>query len=85
MAWVRRRGRRLAAVEQRLDALRKARAKIEDGQEEACADQLSAAVTELEASSKVALDGLDALLDETGVSAELTASTQQARPRPKLH
>lgn len=85
VAWTRRRGRRLAAVEQRLDALRKARAKIEDGQEEACANQLSAAVAELETGSRVALDQLEDPVHETGEPAKLTVSTQQATPRPRLH
>lgn len=85
VAWARRRGRRLAAIEQRLDALRKARTKIEDGQEEACANQLSAAVAELEAGSRVALDQLEDALHETGDPAKLTVSTQQAAPRPRLH
>ena len=85
VAWARRRGRRLAAIEQRLDALRKARTKIEDGQEEACANQLSAAVAELEAGSRVALDQLEDPLHETGDPAKLTVSTPQATPRPRLH
>ena len=85
VAWARRRGRRLAAIEQRLDALRKARTKIEDGQEEACANQLSAAVAELEAGSRVALDQLEDPLHETGVPAKLTVSMPQATPRPRLH
>lgn len=85
VAWTRRRGRRLAAVEQRLDALRKARTKIEGGQEEVCANQLMAAVAELETSSKIALDRLEDPLHEMGDSAKLSASTQQATPRPRLH
>ncbi|WP_188238846.1 MobQ family relaxase [Stenotrophomonas maltophilia] len=85
VAWTRRRGRRLAAVEQRLDALRKARAKIEDGQEEACANQLSAAVAELETGSRVALDQLEDPVHETEDPAKLTVSTRQATPRPRLH
>lgn len=85
VAWARRRGRRLAAVEQRLEALRKARTKIEDGQEEACTDELSAAVAELEAGSKAALDRFGDPLHESGDPTRLTASTQQATPRPRLH
>lgn len=85
VAWARRRGRRLAAIEQRLDALRKARAKIEDGQEEACANQLSAAVAELETGSRVALDQLEDPVHETGDPAKLTVSMPQATPRPGLH
>ncbi|MGE8259592.1 MAG: MobQ family relaxase [Stenotrophomonas sp.] len=85
VAWARRRGRRLAAIEQRLDALRRARTKIEDGQEEACANQLSAAVAELEASSKAALVRFGDPLHESGDPTKLTASTQQATHRPRLH
>jgi hypothetical protein len=85
VAWVRRRGRRLAAVEQRLDALRKARAKIEDGQEEACANQLSAAVADLEAVSKSVLDRVEDSSSEAGEFTELAPFAQQAAPRPRHH
>lgn len=85
VAWARRRGRRLAAVEQRLEALRKARTKIEDGQEEACTDELSAAVAELEAGSKLALDRLEDPLHEREDTTVLTASMPKATPRPRLH
>lgn len=83
VAWARRRGRRLAAVEQRLDALRKARKNIEGGQEGACENQLTAAVAELEAGSKVAMDRFEDLPRETGEFVELPESMQQATRRPR--
>jgi len=85
VAWTRRRGRRLAAVEQRLDALRAARLKIAGGQEEACENQLTAAVAELEAASKAALDRFDDPSQETGESVEPPTSVPQSTPRPRLH
>ena len=59
--------------------------KIAGGQEEACENQLTAAVAELEAGSKVALDRFEDPLHETRDPEVLTASMQQATPRPRLH
>lgn len=76
--WARQRGRRLAAIDQRLDGLKKARDELTPQAEKDCLEQLNISVTHLETFSQASIGVAEGLAQAPGRPA-FTPS------RPRLH
>lgn len=87
--WARQRGRRLAAIDQRLAGLKKARDEVTPQAEKDCLEQLDISVTRLEAFSEAWVDVAGGLRQES----DADSGPQESRPplnglsakRPRLH
>lgn len=87
--WARQRGRRLAAIDQRLAGLKKAREELTPQAEKDCLEQLDISVTRLEAFSQASVDVAGGLRQEFDADSD----PQESQPplnglpakRPRLH
>lgn len=87
--WARQRGRRLAAIDQRLKGLKKARDELTPQAEKDCLEQLDISVTHLETFSQASIDVAEGLAEALGRNSGLQEG-EARRPaftpsRPRLH